>query len=195
MGYVECRSPVCPNLPHMLTNFQGMRDVLAKPFTKEGMIGKIRKHLAHFLRNPPPENMMDAMYPNGGSAQPPTPSTYQSQGMTMPLSATSSTGVTKFDTTPVQSPATSTSWNSPSQMPQGSPVMNQEQGYLGGAGGSQMALNSGGNQKPQQYPSHMMPTMGGPSHHHQRLSDGMARPEGPPEKRQRLFGPQGGYHQ
>lgn len=168
-----------------------MRDVLAKPFTKEGMIGKIRKHLVQFLRNPPQE-MMDAMYPNG--TQPPTPSGYQNQGIGMPLSATSSTGVTKFDTTPVQSPATSTSWNSPSQMPQASPVMSQEQGYLGG-GQSQMAMNQGGNQKQQQYQSHMMPTMSGPSHHHQRLSDGLARPEGPPEKRQRVYPPQGGYHQ
>ncbi|RYP65583.1 hypothetical protein DL771_008237 [Monosporascus sp. 5C6A] len=173
----------------------GMRDVLAKPFTKEGMIGKIRKHLAQFLRNPPQENMMDTMYPNGGSAPAPTPSAYQNQGMAMPLSATSSTGVNKFETTPVQSPATSTSWNSPSQMPQASPVIGQDQGYVGAGSGSQMALTPGGSQKPQPYQSHMMPTMGGPSHHHPRLSDGHQRPDGPPEKRQRIFGPQGNYHQ
>ena len=161
-----------------------MRDVLAKPFTKEGMIGKVRKHLAPFLRNPPQE-VLD-MYQNGGAGQPPTP-TYQNQGMGMPLSATSSTGVTKFDTTPVQSPATSTSWNSPSQMPHASPVIGQDQGYLNAGGGQQMGMNPGGGQKPQQqqYQNHM--PMGGSSHQH-RLSDGL-----PPEKRQRVFGPQGSY--
>lgn len=174
-----------------------MRDVLAKPFTKEGMLGKVRKHLAHYLRNPPPpqeNNIMD-VYPNGIPGQPPTPSGYQNQGMGMPLSAASSAGVNKFDTTPVQSPATSTSWNSPSQMPQASPVISQDQGYLGPGGNSQVSMNQGGNQKSQQYQGHVMATMGGPSHHHQRLSDGMPRPDGPPEKRQRVFGPQGGYHQ
>ncbi|GAW26848.1 putative response regulator-like protein [Rosellinia necatrix] len=57
----------------------GMRDVLAKPFTKEGMIGKLRRHLANMLRNPPAEGMMDPVYSNGGSAQPPTPGPYSNQ--------------------------------------------------------------------------------------------------------------------
>ena len=173
------------DLPGQTDRSLGMRDVLAKPFTKEGMIGKVRKHLASFLRNPPQE-MLEPMYPNGGAGQPPTPNPYQNQGMGMPLSATSSTGVTKFDTTPVQSPATSTSWNSPSQMPHASPVIGQDQGYLNTGGGQQMGMNPGGNQKPQQqYQNHM--SVGGSSHQH-RLSDGL-----PPEQRQRVFGPQGGY--
>ncbi|CAJ2509236.1 Uu.00g142620.m01.CDS01 [Anthostomella pinea] len=165
----------------------GMRDVLAKPFTKEGMIGKLRKHLVNFLRNPPPEAMMDPIYPNGGPAQPPTPGPYLNQGMGMaPLSATSSGPVAKFDTTPVQSPATSSSWHSPSQLPHASPTISHDQGaYLAAGSGSQMVLTPGGTQRPQ-YASAMIPHMGGP----QKIPEGMQRHDGPPGKRQRLYGPQ-----
>ncbi|KAI2635750.1 HSF-type DNA-binding-domain-containing protein [Hypomontagnella submonticulosa] len=171
----------------------GMRDVLAKPFTKEGMIGKLRKHLASFLRNPPPESMMESMYPNGASGQPPTPGPYSSQGLGMaPLSAASSGPVGKFDTTPIHSPATSASWHSPSQLPHASPTMAQDQGYLGAGSGSQMVLTPGGTQKPQ-YANAMMPQMGVPPP--QRMPEGMQRSEGPPEKRQRLYASQANYNQ
>ncbi|KAF2970341.1 hypothetical protein GQX73_g3182 [Xylaria multiplex] len=167
----------------------GMRDVLAKPFTKEGMIGKLRRHLAAMLRSPPAEGIIDPIYSNGaGSAQPPTPGPYSNQGMGMaPLSATSSGPVTKFDTTPIQSPATSSSWHSPSQLPHQSPTLAQEHGgYLAAGSGSQMALTPGGTQKPQ-YAAGMMPQMA-PSQQRMPL-------DGPPEKRQRLYGPQGSYNQ
>ncbi|GAW24390.1 hypothetical protein ANO14919_139740 [Xylariales sp. No.14919] len=166
----------------------GMRDVLAKPFTKEGMIGKLRKHLGSMMRNPPPEGLIDPMYANGGSAQPPTPGPYSNQGMGMaPLSATSSGPVTKFDTTPIQSPATSSSWHSPSQLPHPSPTLAQEHGgYLAAGSGSQMVLTPGGTQKPQ-YAGGMMPQM---AQSQQRMPL-----DGPPEKRQRLYGPPGNYHQ
>ncbi|KAI0122711.1 HSF-type DNA-binding-domain-containing protein [Daldinia grandis] len=171
----------------------GMRDVLAKPFTKEGMIGKLRKHLANFLRNPPPESMMDSMYPNGAPGQPPTPGPYSNQGMGMaPLSAASSGPVGKFDTTPIQSPATSASWHSPGQIPHASPTMAQDQGYLGAGSGSQMVLTPGGTQKPQ-YANTMIPQMGVPPP--QRMPDGMQRSDGPPEKRQRLYASQPNYNQ
>lgn len=162
----------------------GMRDVLAKPFTKEGMIGKLRRHLANMLRNP---SEMDNLYPSGGSTQPPTPGPYSNQGMGMaPLSATSSGPVTKFDTTPIQSPATSSSWHSPSQLPHPSPTIAQEHGgYLAAGSGSQMVITPGGTQKPQ-YAGGMMPQMAAS----QRMSH-----EGPPEKRPRLYGPPGNYNQ
>ncbi|KAI1204220.1 HSF-type DNA-binding-domain-containing protein [Annulohypoxylon truncatum] len=170
----------------------GMRDVLAKPFTKEGMIGKLRKHLANFMRNPPPESMMDSMYPNGAPGQPPTPGPYSNQGIGMaPLSAASSGPVGKFDTTPIQSPATSASWHSPSQMPHASPTLAQDQGYLNAGSGSQMVLTPGGTQKPQ-YANAMMPQMGMPPQ--QRMPEGIQRSDGPPEKRQRLYAPQGNYN-
>ncbi|KAH8164237.1 hypothetical protein CIB48_g3997 [Xylaria polymorpha] len=165
----------------------GMRDVLAKPFTKEGMIGKLRKHLASMLRNPPAEGMMDTVYSNAGSGQPPTPGPYSNQGMGMaPLSATSSGPVTKFDTTPIQSPATSSSWHSPSQLPHPSPTIGQEHGgYLAAGSGTQMVLTPGGTQKPQ-FPAGMIPQMG--------TSQRMPL-DGPPEKRQRIYGPPGNYNQ
>ncbi|KAI2627684.1 HSF-type DNA-binding-domain-containing protein [Hypoxylon sp. NC1633] len=171
----------------------GMRDVLAKPFTKEGMIGKLRRHLASLLRNPPSESMMDSMYSNGASGQPPTPGPYPAQGMGIaPLSATSSGPVGKFDTTPIQSPATSASWHSPSQIPHASPTLAQDQGYLGAGSGSQMVLTPGGTQKPQ-FANTMLPQMGVPPS--QRVPDGMQRSDGPPEKRQRLYASQGNYNQ
>ncbi len=165
-----------------------MRDVLAKPFTKEGMIGKLRRHLASMLRNPPAEGMLDPIYANGGSAQPPTQGPYSNQGMGMaPLSATSSGPVTKFDTTPIQSPATTSSWHSPSQLPHPSPTMGQDHGgYLAAGSGSQMVITPGGTQKPQ-YAGNMMPQMAASQ---QRMPL-----DGPPEKRQRLYGPPGNYNQ
>ncbi|KAI0397579.1 HSF-type DNA-binding-domain-containing protein [Xylariaceae sp. FL0594] len=172
----------------------GMRDVLAKPFTKEGMIGKLRRHLANMLRN---SSEMENLYPSGPSTQPPTPGPYPnqgtvnqamvSQGMGMaPLSAASSGPVTKFDTTPIQSPATSTSWNSPSQLPHPSPTITQDHGgYLAAGSGSQMVLTPGGTQKPQ-YMGNMVPQIA--------ASQRMAH-EGPPEKRPRIYGPPGNYNQ
>lgn len=162
--------------------------MLAKPFTKEGMIGKLRRHLASMLRNPPAEGMLDPIYANGGSAQPPTQGPYSNQGMGMaPLSATSSGPVTKFDTTPIQSPATTSSWHSPSQLPHPSPTMGQDHGgYLAAGSGSQMVITPGGTQKPQ-YAGNMMPQMAASQ---QRMPL-----DGPPEKRQRLYGPPGNYNQ
>lgn len=160
--------------------------MLAKPFTKEGMIGKLRRHLAAMLRNPPAEGMMETMYPNGGPGQPPTPGPYANQGMGMaPLSATSSGPVTKFDTTPIQSPATTSSWHSPSQLPHPSPTLAQEHaGYLAAGSGSQIVLTPGGTQKPH-FAGGMIPQMTTT----QRLPL-----DGPPEKRQRLYGPPGSYN-
>lgn len=166
----------------------GMRDVLAKPFTKDGMIGKLKRHLPSFLRNPPPEAMMESMYPNGGPAQPPTPGPYPNppMGMNMPVA---NSGV-KFETTPIQSPSTSASWHSPGQVPHASPNMAQAQGYLEAGSGSQIVVTPGGTQR-SQYPNPMMPAITGSQA--SRL-DAMPN-EGPPEKRQRLYGPQATYAQ
>lgn len=169
-----------------------MRDVLAKPFTKDGMIGKLRRHLASFLRNPPQDSMIDPMYPNGSATQPPTPGPYSNQNMGQ-LAGGASAGVGKFETTPIQSPATSTSWNSPSQLPQPSPTITHEQGgYLAAGSGTPMGLTPGGSQKPPtQFHNAAMTHMAGPPQ--ARMSDAMARGDGPPEKRQRLYGPSGGF--
>lgn len=165
-----------------------MRDVLAKPFTKEGMIGKLRKHLASFMRNPPPEAMMEQMYANG--AQPPTPGPYSNPSLSLPMSAASSSGMAKFETTPIQSPATSSSWHSPGQLPHASPNLNHEQSYLPTGSAAQMSMTPAGTQQPR-YPNQMLPAMNTQG----RMPDGMTN-DGPPEKRQRLQGSgyQGQFH-
>ncbi len=38
----------------LLTRSVGMNGVLAKPFTKEGMLKSVKSNLAHLLKNPPP---------------------------------------------------------------------------------------------------------------------------------------------
>jgi osomolarity two-component system, response regulator SKN7 len=162
----------------------GMRDVLAKPFTKEGMIGKLKKHLVSFLRNPPPE-LLEQMYPNGAQGQPPTPGPYGNAPMSLPLSAASSGGVAKFDTTPIQSPSTSASWHSPSQMQQASPNLANQDYLSASAAGNPMGMTPGGTARVP-YAGAMMPTMGAG-----RMPDTMG--DGPPEKRQRLYGPPGAY--
>lgn len=168
--------------------------MLAKPFTKEGMIGKLKRHLASFMRNPPPEALMDPMYANGG--QPPTPGTFSGQNMSLPMSAASSGGVAKFDTTPIQSPSTSASWHSPGQMPHASPNLSQEQSYMTAGSGSHMAVTPGGATAQPRFPNTMLPAMAGVPNPAARLNEPVAA-EGPPEKRQRLYGPgpQGQFQQ
>ena len=91
-----------------------MNDVLAKPFTKEGMVRILKKHLHYMLKNPlPPEELAangggPGSYPMGG------PASLSSSGGGGG-GAPGSTGG-KFDTTPIQSPATSSSWHWPGQM-------------------------------------------------------------------------------
>lgn len=89
----------------------GMNDVLAKPFTKEGMVRILRKHLPYLLKNPPP--------PGSEDLAPPPPQNGYVNANIMPMQM----GV-KFETTPIQSPATSSSWHSPGTgLPQASPTM------------------------------------------------------------------------
>ena len=157
--------------------------MLAKPFTKEGMIGKLKRHLPSFLRDQPAQEQggMEAMYANGGAGQPPTPGPYPNPTMNLPMSGAPSGPITKFETTPVQSPSTTSSWHSPAQMPHASPNLTQDQGYLTAGSGQAMALTPGGGQRPQ-FSTGMMPQMG--NQHGGRMPD-----EGPPEKRQRLYAP------
>ncbi|KAF2195300.1 heat shock transcription factor 2 [Zopfia rhizophila CBS 207.26] len=77
----------------------GMNDVLPKPFTKEGLMQMLEKHLAH-LKKPVPQ--MDGMVPP------------------QPLATTRQT--MKEEESPSKSPATASNWNSPNQIPGVSPV-------------------------------------------------------------------------
>lgn len=73
-----------------------MNDVLPKPFTKEGLLSMLEKHLGHLKKNPPG---LDSMPPPLNSAK----------------------RSLKSEDSPATSPATASNWNSPNQMTAGSP--------------------------------------------------------------------------
>jgi osomolarity two-component system response regulator SKN7 len=75
-----------------------MNDVLPKPFTKEGLLQMLEKHLAHLKK---PLGHMD--------------------GIVAPQTLTTTRQIMKEEESPAKSPATA-SWNSPNQMPGVSPV-------------------------------------------------------------------------
>ncbi|KAK7561135.1 heat shock transcription factor 2, partial [Phyllosticta citricarpa] len=84
----------------------GMNDVLPKPFTKEGLLLMLEKHLAHLKK---PSAGMDAMVPP--AVQAPTAMQHSSGRPSL-----------KDEDSPSKSPTTGSNWNSPSQMPGVSPV-------------------------------------------------------------------------
>ncbi|KAH8769213.1 response regulator-like protein [Diaporthe sp. PMI_573] len=165
----------------------GMNGVLAKPFTKDGMIRILKQHLRHLLKNPAAADVE----PNGVAPVPvPSGSTPSYSGM--PSGTMSTAGSTvKFESgTPIQSPATTGSWHSPGQqLAHASPNLDAG-GYMtagGGVSGPQMVMTPGGMHRggfPQQ--------VGTPPI--QRMPDSMGDER--PEKRQRMYGPgPGGYMQ
>ncbi|KAK2056476.1 HSF-type DNA-binding protein [Colletotrichum caudatum] len=149
-----------------------LNDVLAKPFTKDGMLRILRKHVPHLLKNAPP----DELAVGHGAAQ-----IHSNNTMSVPPMNPQ----VKFDSTPGQSPATTTSWHSPGQIHQPSPnVTNIETGYPM-ANTAQMVITPTSAQRPtfQNIPPVMQ---------QMRVPDHLVGDERP-EKRQRLYGPQGGY--
>ena len=80
-----------------------MNDVLPKPFTKEGLIAMLEKHLIH-LKKPA----------HGEAAAIPAP--------VQALSHTPGRQSLKDEDSPGKSPATTSNWNSPNQVPGVSPV-------------------------------------------------------------------------
>lgn len=170
-----------------------MNDILAKPFTKDGMVKILKKYCRHLLKTPEGQangietNGMNAPFSAGPSASP--------QTFSMPSTITAGSNV-KFETTPGNSPATSSSWHSPSAMMQPSPSI-ESSGYMTAgvnvsAGGSQMshmvstpsgAMQAPPGTMPQQ--SNFAPQLQHPSipRMHVEMSGGG---EGPPDKRQRI---------
>lgn len=84
----------------------GMNDVLPKPFTKEGLLQMLEKHLAHLKK---PGHGMDAMVPPAVQAPQPLPQSSNRPSL-------------KDEDSPAKSPTTGSNWNSPSQIPGVSPV-------------------------------------------------------------------------
>lgn len=71
-----------------------MNDVLPKPFTKEGLLGMLEKHLGHLKKMP---NGMEPMVPHSASS---IPQTSAAQSL-------------KDESSPNQSPSTISNWQSP----------------------------------------------------------------------------------
>lgn len=82
-----------------------MNDVLPKPFTKDGLLSMLEKHLAHLKK--PVAQAIDGMVP---------PSQVPAM---MPISQRVSL---KDEDSPAKSPATTSNWNSPNQITGVSPV-------------------------------------------------------------------------
>ncbi|KAL2272489.1 hypothetical protein FJTKL_06527 [Diaporthe vaccinii] len=165
----------------------GMNGVLAKPFTKDGMIRILKQHLRHLLKNPAAADVE----PNGVAPVPvPSGSTPSYSGMPSGTMSTAGSAV-KFESgTPIQSPATTGSWHSPGQqLAHASPNLDAG-GYMttgGGVSGPQMVLTPGGMHR-----GGFPPQVGTPPI--QRMPDNMGDER--PEKRQRMYGPgPGGYMQ
>ncbi|KAK5653575.1 hypothetical protein OQA88_8837 [Cercophora sp. LCS_1] len=181
------------------TYFQfGMNDVLAKPFTKDGMVRILKKHLYNMLKNPEAQSLSgdDGGQTAGGPGPGPTNQAQQFAGTAgMTLATMGQGGQVKFEQTPIQSPATTTSWHSPSQMHQTSPNLDGG-GYMSaqiGGGTGSMVLTPGGTQRPQ-YANQMVPQVGTPAIGRMDGMGGLG--DDRPEKRQRLYGPsQGAYVQ
>lgn len=153
-----------------------MNDTLAKPFTKEGMVKVVKKYCRHLLKNP---NAAD-VEPNGG---PMTGIGVSTPTYNAPPPVTGPGGL-KFETTPINSPATSASWHSPSQQLAQHTSPNMDGGYMSAGGaigvsGPQMVMTPGGSFAPQ------MSTPSMP-----RMPGDMGGGE-PPGKRQRIYTPAG----
>lgn len=81
----------------------GMNDVLPKPFTKEGLLNMLEKHLGHLKTMP---DGMEPMAPHPVSSIP----------------QSSTTQSLKDESSPAQSPSTISNWQSPGQFPGISPT-------------------------------------------------------------------------
>lgn len=195
-----CIREIRPNIPviAMTSNIRaddidmyfryGMNDVLPKPFTKEGMLRALEKHLPQFKKNAqfPPSSM-----PHGGGFVTPS-ATHPPLGLNVgQLSATQSL---KEESSPGKSPATATSWHSPIQLPGASPI---------GAPSNYMQQAMGDNRPYTMTPTHPHPQSGFPAPSpqgglggprtapHRRVMSDMTGgpPEDHPEKRQRMYPP------
>jgi osomolarity two-component system, response regulator SKN7 len=168
-----------------------MNGVLAKPFTKDGMHRTVKQHLKHLQRHTlsSPDDMSMTVSPVKVDLP---PMGMNAAMMGMPGSIMTGGSVkfensVKFESTPSQSPATTSSWHSPGQMQQGSPAGGIDHGYS-------MAMNNPVMPKSATRPNFAgvpPPLSAVPLI---RMSDEMSGDERS-DKRQRIYGPQGGYGQ
>ncbi|GJN82579.1 kinase-regulated stress-responsive transcription factor skn7 [Purpureocillium lilacinum] len=127
----------------------GMNGVLAKPFTKEGMLKSIKTHMAHLLKNPPPQNEGDGSgYMMGG----------------VPFMGNSM----KFETSTPPPPGASGSGWSPGHMAQGS--TDQWGGFMNG--GNQYGMGRHGYGTAMESTSGRISDHDSPPEKRQRLNQG-----------------------
>ena len=107
----------------------GMNDVLPKPFTKEGLLNMLEKHLAHLKKMPDTIDMV----PNTAST----------------IAHNSTTQSIKDEASPGQSPSTISNWNSPGQFAGISPT---------GSGHYMPPVNPGGYGVDQNHIQYQQPT-------------------------------------
>jgi osomolarity two-component system response regulator SKN7 len=94
-----------------------MNDVLPKPFTKEGMLRSLEKHLSQFKRTAQFPTSGQLSHPSGFvTASPNTP-------LGLNMSQLSTAQAIKDETPPGKSPVTAASWHSPNQIPGPSPIV------------------------------------------------------------------------
>ncbi|KAH8819542.1 BRRG2, response regulator [Xylogone sp. PMI_703] len=100
----------------------GMNDVLPKPFTKEGMLRALERHLPQFKKQTPfPSN---AQVTHAGGFTP------AHQPLNMNLAQLSTSQTLKDPNSPGKSPATASSWQSPIQLPNASPGGNPQGNFM-----------------------------------------------------------------
>lgn len=167
----------------------GMNDILAKPFTKDGMAKILMKFCGHLLKNPGAPAELEL---NGNTMLNNSLSTPTYAGVIAP-------SVPKYDT-PINSPATSGSWHSPNQTLAHTASPSMDGTYMQATGinvsNSQMVMTPtgmpGGIFTPQ-LPAQIqqMPQMAQmPNPQIPRMSNIMAADDRP-VKRQRLYPPPG----
>lgn len=144
-----------------------MNDVLPKPFTKEGLLGMLEKHLGHLKKLP------DSMEPLGSHSGAPIPQNSATQSL-------------KDESSPNQSPSTISNWQSPGQFQGISPTTAAPNPYL-----QQMHPNAGFalEQSPLQYQTPQTP-LGAPrpTQHRRQVSDMVGGDElANDPKRQRIY--------
>jgi osomolarity two-component system response regulator SKN7 len=176
---------VLPYLPSV-----GMNDVLPKPFTKEGMLRALEKHLPQFKKNAPYPPASSQMPHPGGFATP-NPAQQPPLGLNMaPLSTAQSL---KDETSPGKSPATATSWHSPNQITGASPI-NASGNYMQQplADSRQYTITPTHAHTQSGFPAPPNQSMSAPrSGPHRRVMADMTSgpPDDHPEKRQRMYPP------
>ena len=164
--YFQHGKPWTPGFGFLLTPV-GMNDVLPKPFTKEGLLNMLEKHLGHLKRMP---DGMEAMHAPQSMAQ-------SSVGNSL-----------KDENSPAPSPSTMSNWQSPGQFSGISPTQaGPPQSYM-------QPMHSAGGYSQEQSPLSYQPPhtpLGAPPqmHHRRQISEVAADEMGHDSKRPRMYEP------